>query len=239
MRTAQVDHARWLRRLHVLLAAQSALLVLASINRLWDATDARVLPHGSLRVVDVLNLFVLAPASALVLYLLLEHVLGDLPQRARRRLRLAFLAALYLFAASYGMHEPADFAHAQFCDGRDDGGLCASVAYHDDDLSHVLFFAGLAGMDAVLLLAQAGARNLGTRLGTRDLALIGGNASVVAAAIVANLGFEEIGVDLLVVAAVAALALYLLRGRGARALIVYFAWAYLAGLAGTIAAKLA
>jgi hypothetical protein len=36
-----------------------------------------VLPHGSLRAVDVVNLLVLAPVSALVLYLLLEHVLGD------------------------------------------------------------------------------------------------------------------------------------------------------------------
>lgn len=238
MSTAEVDRARWLRRLHVLLTAQSSLLVLASINRLWDATDARVLPQGSLRVVDVVNLLVLAPASALVLYLLLEHVLGDLSTRARRRLRLAFLAALYLFAASYGMHEPADFLHAQFCDSRDGGELCASVVYHDDDLSHLLFFVGLAGMDAVLLVAQGTVRDLGTRLGTRDLALIGVNASVVGAAIVANLGFEEIGLDLLVVAAVAALALYLLSRRGPRALIVYFAWAYLAGLAGTIAAKL-
>jgi pimeloyl-ACP methyl ester carboxylesterase len=140
-----------MRRLHVLLTAQSALLVLASINRLWDATDARVLPHGSLRIVDVVNLLVLAPASALVLYLMLEHGLGDLSQRARRRLRLAFLAALYLFAASYGMHEPADFVHAEFCGGREHGALCESVGYHDDELSHGLFFVGLAGMDAVLL----------------------------------------------------------------------------------------
>ena len=239
MTTAQVERRGWVRRLHVLLTAQSALLVLASINRLWDATDARVLPHGSLRVVDVLNLLVIAPASALVLYLLLEHVLSDLSYRARRRLRLAFLAALYLFAASYGMHEPADFVHAELCGGREQGALCASVAYHDDELSHGLFFVGLAGMDAVLLLAQAGTSSLGTRLARRDLVLVLANASVVAIAIVANLGFEEIGLDLLVVAAVAALALFLLSRRGPRALIVYFGWAYLAGLVATIAVKLA
>jgi hypothetical protein len=228
-----------MRRLHVLLTVQSALLVLASINRLWDATDARVLPHGSLRVVDVVNLLVLAPASALVLYLMLEHVLGDLSQRARRRLRLAFLAALYLFAASYGMHEPADFVHAELCGGREYGALCESVGYHDDELSHGMFFVGLAAMDAVLLLAQAGASSLGTRLGRRDLLLVLANASVVAVAIVANLGFEEVGLDLFIVAGVAALALLLLRHRRRRALIVYFGWAYLAGLVATLAVKLA
>jgi hypothetical protein len=78
------DRLAWTRRLQVLLGAESVLLVLASVNRLWDATDAEVLPHGSLRVVDVVNLMVLAPASALVLYLLLEHVLGDLPRRPDR-----------------------------------------------------------------------------------------------------------------------------------------------------------
>jgi hypothetical protein len=237
--TAEADRREWVRRLHVLLTAQSALLVLASINRLWDATDVRVLPHGSLRVVDVLNLLVLAPASALVLYLMLEHVLGDASDRARRRLRLAFLAALYAFAASYGMHEPADFLHAEFCGGRERGALCESVTYHDDELSHGLFFVGLAAMDAVLLLAQAGASSLGTRLGRRDLLLVLANASVVAVAIVANLGFEEIGLDLFIVAGVAALALLLLRHRGRRALIVYFGWAYLAGLVATLAVKLA
>jgi hypothetical protein len=232
------DRLAWTRRLQVLLGAESVLLVLASVNRLWDATDAEVLPHGSLRVVDVVNLMVLAPASALVLYLLLEHVLGDLPRRARRRLRFAFVAALYLFAASYGMHEPADFIHAEFC-GREDGALCESVAYHDDELSHGLFFAGLAGMDAVLLLAQAGTRTLGAHLSARERAIVLANASVVAVAIVANLGFEAIGLDLIVVAAVGALALYLASRRGARALIVYFAWAYLTGLIGTVAIKLA
>lgn len=145
--------------------------------------------------------------------------------------------ALYLFALSYGMHEPADFLHARFCGAGDAGGLCEAVAYHDDELSHGLFFVGLAGIDAVLLLAQAATTSFGASLRGRDLALVLANASVVAAAIVANLGFESIGLDLVMVAAVAALALLLLRRSGARALIAYFAWAYLAGLAGTVAAQ--
>lgn len=225
-----------MRRLHVLLGVQSLLLILATVNRLWSATDVEVL-QGSLRVVDVVNLLVLAPATALVLYLLLEHVLGEVPGRARRALRVAFVAALYLFALSYGMHEPADFIHARFCGGREVSALCRAVAYHDDGLSHGLFFAGLAGIDAVLLLAQAATTTMGVVVRARDLALVLANASVVAAAIVANLGFEAIGLDLVMVAGVAGLSLFLLRRSGGRALIAYFAWAYLAGLAGTVAAQ--
>jgi hypothetical protein len=225
------------RRLHLLLAAQSLILVLASVNRLWSGTDAEILPHGSLRVVDLVNLLVLVPASALAFHLLLEHLLPDLSRSARRALRVAFVAGLYLFAISYGMHEPADYLSARFCDNGDGGSLCDVVGYQDDQLSHALYFAGLIGIDAVLLVAQAKATTLGTGLTARDRSLVLANASVVALAIAANLGFEAIGLDLFVVAAVAALALYLLRRCGQRALILYFAWAYTAGLVATVALK--
>jgi hypothetical protein len=216
-----------LRRLHVLLAVQSLLLVLASVNRLWDATDVAILPHGALRLVDVLNLLVLAPASVLAFQLLLEHVLRGAPDRARRALRVAFVAAVYLFAASYGMHEAADYLHARFCPSP--GPLCGIVGYQDDQLSHLLFFAGFAGIAATLLAAQAAAPESGPVRG-RDRALVLVNAALVAAAIVANLAFEDIGLDLFVVAAVAVLALVLLLRRGPRPLILYYASAYTAGL---------
>jgi hypothetical protein len=64
---AELEQRAWTRRLQLLLGAQSLLLILASVNRIWSATDAEVLPHGSLRAVDVVNLLVLAPVSALVL----------------------------------------------------------------------------------------------------------------------------------------------------------------------------
>ena len=224
-----------LRRLHLLLAAQSGLLVLASVNRLWDATDVVVLPHDALRLVDVLNLLLLAPASLLVFHLLLELVLGGADERARRRLRLAFLAAAYLFAASYGMHEAADYLHARFCD--DGGKLCEIVVYQDDELSHFLFFAGFAGIAAVLLAAQAAGADV--RPSGRDRTLILANAALVAAAIVANLGFEEIGLDLAVIVLVAALSVVLLRRCGPRPLILYFAAAYVAGLLITLAVRAA
>jgi hypothetical protein len=214
-----------MKKLHRLLAAQSLILVAASVNRLWDATDVAVLPHGALRLVDVLNLLVIAPAGLLVFHALLEH-LSPGP-----KLRLAFVAAAYLFAASYGMHEAADYLNARFCDAGPSE-LCAIVGYQDDELSHLLFFAGFTGIAAVLLAAQAAAP--ATADGT-DRALILANASLVAAAIVANLSFEEIGLDLVVVAAVAVLAVALWLRYGPRPVILYFASAYTAGLLVTAA----
>ena len=214
-----------MKRLHLLLGAQSLILVAASVNRLWGATDVAILPHGALRLVDVLNLLVIAPAGLLVFHLLLDHLSDD------RRLRLAFLAAAYLFAASYGMHEAADYLNARFCDPGPVE-LCEIVAYQDDELSHLLFFAGFAGIAAVLLAAQAA---VSTPTTARDRTLIGANAALVAAAIVANLSFEEIGLDLAVVAAVAALAMALWARLGPRPLILYFGSSYTAGLVITAA----
>jgi hypothetical protein len=216
------------RRIHVLLTAQSGLLVLASINRLWSGTDVEVLPHEALRIVELVNLFVLPPASVLLFFVLLEDL------RPTRAMRLWFLAAVYLFALSYGVHEPANYLHDRFCDPGS-GALCDIVVYQDDELSHFIFFAGFAGIDAVLLFAQAAAG--GAVAAGRDLALIGANALLVCAAIVANLAFEEIGLDLAFVAAVALLALALLRRHGPLPLIVYFASSYTAGLAITAVVK--
>jgi hypothetical protein len=230
----------WVGRLNVLLTAQSLILVLASINRLWSATDVEILPHEALRLVDLLNILVFPPASVLAFHLLLEHVLTAAPEQARRRLRLAFLAAVYLFAASYGMHEAADYLNARFCsgDGADAGGaLCGIVGYQDDELSHLLFFVGFAGIAATLLMAEAAAGRV-VALARRDYGLIGANAALVCAAIVANLGFEEIGLDLVVVAFVAGLALLLWRRHGRRPLAFYFGSAYTAGFVLTAIAQL-
>jgi hypothetical protein len=213
-----------MKRIHLLLGAQSLILVVASVNRLWDGTDVAVLPHGALRLVDVLNLLVLAPAGLLVFHALLEQL------EPSRWLRLGFVAAAYLFAASYGMHEAADYLNARFCPG--DAQLCAIVGYQDDELSHLLFFAGFAGIAVVLLAAQA---RVSEATSAKDRALVLANAALVAAAIVANLGFEEIGLDLIVVAAVALLAIALWLRHGPRPLILYFGSAYTAGLAVTAA----
>jgi hypothetical protein len=64
----------------------------------------------------------------------------------------------------------------------------------------------------------------------KDRAFLLANAALVAAAIVANLGFEKIGLDLFVVAAVAILAVVLWLRRGPRPLILCYASAYTVGL---------
>jgi hypothetical protein len=232
--------ADWRRRLLVLLGAQSVLLVLTSVNRLSDLTTAPVLPHEALRVVELVNLLLLPPLSALGWYLLLEHLLPRGADRwARWRLRLGFAAALYLFALSYGMHEPANYLSERFCDGAGGDGLCAAIAYQDDQLSHFLFFAGFAGIQAVLLVAQAAVAPATPVLTTRERTVLLANAALVAAAIVANLAFEEIGPDLAVIAVLAAAATWLLRRRGPAPVLVYFAAANVAGLVLTAALKLA
>ena len=171
---------------------------------------------------------------------MLEHLLPrGADRRARWRLRLAFAAALYLFALSYGMHEPANHLSERFCDGAGGDGLCAALAYQDDQLSHFLFFAGFTGIQAVLLVAQAAVAAATPALTTRERTVLLANAVLVAAAIVANLAFEEIGLDLAVVAVLAAAATWLLRRRGPTPVLVYFAAANVAGLVVTAALKLA
>ena len=115
------------------------------------------------------------------------------------------------------------------------GALCEIVRYQDDELSHFLFFVGFAGIAAVLLAAQAAGPDL--RPSRRELAPVLANSALVAAAIVANLGFEELGLDLAVIVLVAALAAWLWRRCGPRPLIVYFAAAYVTGLAVTLAVR--
>jgi hypothetical protein len=231
--------ARWRRRLLLLLGAQSLLLVLTSVNRLSDLTTTPVLPDEALRVVELVNLLALPPLSALGWYLVLEHVVGrSIDRRVRRRLRLAFAAALYLFALSYGMHEPANYLSERFCDRATGDGLCAAIAYQDDQLSHLLFFAGFAGIQAVLLVAQAAAVGATPALTVRERGVLLVNAAIVAAAIVANLAFEEIGLDLAVIAVLAAGATLLLRRHGSAPLLLYFAAANVAGLVVTAALNL-
>jgi hypothetical protein len=232
--------AGWRRRLLLLLGAQSLLLVLTSVNRLSDLATAPLLPNEALRGVELVNLLVLPPVSALGWYLVLEHVIArGVDRRLRRRLRLAFAVALYLFALSYGMHEPANYLSERFCQGAGGDGLCAAIAYQDDELSHLFFFAGFAGIQAVLLIAQTAVAGATTARGGRERVLLLGNAGLLAAAIVANLAFEEIGLDLAVIALLAGAASWLLRRHGPAPLLLYFAAANVAGLVVTAALKLA
>jgi hypothetical protein len=226
----------WYGRLHLLLAAQSAVVVLVSVNRLSSVGLGYAAPNQFLRWVDLNNLL-LALVSTVVSYLVLRQVQGSARGRGAGLLATLFVVATYVLGVGYGEHELTNYLSGRFCDGQG-GDLCRLLAFHDDEFSHWLFFGGFLGVSVVLMVAQALWPAPRPAAG-RDLALVAGNALFIAAGILANLGFERIGLDLYVVAAVAALAVLLLWRRPRQPLLVYYATAYLVGLAATAAVKLA
>ncbi|WP_207915119.1 hypothetical protein [Micromonospora sp. 15K316] len=89
------------------------------------------------------------------------------------------------------------------------GDPCRIVAFNDDEFSHYLFFAGFLLLNLVVMFAQVTAPDR-ARLPIVDWVLLTANALFIAAGVVANLAFEQIGLDLYVVAAIAALSVILL-----------------------------
>jgi len=71
----------------------------------------------------------------------------------------------------------------------------------------------------------------------KDIVLLVVNSIFLAAGILANLGFEEIGLDLYVVAFLAILSVYFLWKRGKQPLFVYYSSAYWLGLVGSLIAQ--
>lgn len=224
-------------RVHLWLSAQSVILVLASVNRLTDLTAGYVATNEFLRWVDLLNMLAFPLASVLALWLVKREVERNRPASGaggRLALELAFLTGLYLLAASYGTHEVTNYLHVRFClDGRDDI-VCRIVAFNDDEFSHWVFFTGFVAVNGSLMLLQASHPFADVRPRALDLALLALNGAFIALALFANLAFEEIGLDLYVVALLAALAFGLLWRRGAQPLFVYYAVAYGLGLALTV-----
>lgn len=70
-----------------------------------------------------------------------------------------------------------------------------------------------------------------------DTGLLMFNALFLGAGIFANLGFEEIGLDLYVVALLAILSAYLLWKRGKQPLFIYYTTAYMLGLIASFGAQ--
>jgi len=231
-----------LRVTHLLLSVQSVVVVLVSLNRLTSLGEAYVMPNEFLRWLD-LNNMLLALASLLASYLLQRHLTTGAPTAAASRwgstaLGSAFIVGAYLFAASYGDHETTNYLHGRFCPPEDTGQLCEIIRFHDDDFSHLLFFAGFTIVNLVIMLTQV--RHPARRpLTAPHVAALAVNAVFIAAGIAANLAFETIGLDLYVVAAVALAAVGLLMRRRGQPVLVYYAIAYVLGLTVTAALKLA
>jgi len=228
-----------MQRIHILLGVQSLVAILVSINRLGTWTLGYVLPNEFLRWLDFNNMLVLPLISVVASYLLKKTIEYDSPQRESRShitWNLVFILGLYLLAASYGDHEVTNYLHQRFCATDTSSDLCRIIIFNDDEFSHWVFFTGFVMGNAAILFIQ----NIfphREELTNTDFALLGLNALFLGAGVFANLGFEEIGLDLYVVVLLALVSAYLLWQCGRQPMFIYYTIAYWLGLAGSLIAK--
>ena len=212
-----------MKRIHALLGIQSLVGILVSINRLGTWTLGYVLPNEFLRWVDFNNMLVLSLISLVALYLLKKTIEYNSPAReghAHIAWNLVFIIGLYFTAASYGDHEVTNYLHQRFCGTDTTSDLCRIIIFNDDEFSHWVFFTGFVMVNAAILFLQ----NIfpyGEKISNADITLLSLNALFLGAAVLANLGFEEIGLDLYVVALLALISVYLLWRRGKQPMFIY------------------
>ena len=226
-----------LGRIHALLAVQSIIVILLSINRLSSLTTAYVLPNEFLRWTELNNMLILPLISVIASYWLKNELQrsaasSDSNHFWRGVFNVAFLVGVYLLAASYGTHEVTNYLHLRFCPPEETGQLCNIIRFNDDDFSHWVFFAGFVLVNVSILLLQV-IYPYSRKLSLRDKSLLMVNALFIGLAIFANLAFEEIGFDLYVVALLAALSLGLMWRKGNQPLVIYYSVAYTLGLIAT------
>jgi hypothetical protein len=149
---------------------------------------------------------------------------------------LVFIIGVYLTAVSYGDHEVTNYLHVRFCEPDPGSDLCRIVIFNDDEFSHWLFFAGFIMVNTAILFLQAVFPHQGTVSG-RDIGLLMLNSLFLGLGVMANLGFEEIGLDLYVVALLAFVATFLLWRSGKQPMFIYYTTAYWLGLLGSLLAQ--
>jgi hypothetical protein len=228
-----------MKKIHLLLTVQSIVAILVSINRLGTWTLGYVLPNEFLRWVDFNNMLVLPLISVAASYLLkktLEYASPQKDGKSHMAWNLVFVIGLYLLAASYGNHEVTNYLHQRFCEAETTSDLCRIVIFNDDEFSHWVFFTGFVMVNSAILFIQNLFPNREPITNT-DLALLAWNALFLGAGVFANLGFEEIGLDIYVVALLAFVSVYLLWRRGREPMFVYYTIAYVLGLFGSLIAQ--
>jgi threonine/homoserine efflux transporter RhtA len=221
--------------IHLLLLVQTVDVILVSINRLSNLTTGYVAANEFLRWVDLLNMLILPLISIVAFYLLKKQIEYDSPAREGRRhlvLNLTFIIGVYLLAASYGAHEVTNYLHVRFCLDDETGDLCRIIIFNDDEFSHWVFFTGFVMVNAALMFLQILFPYRG-QMTQRDWIFLVLNGVFIALGIFANLAFEEIGLDLYVVAILAVLSLALFWRRGPQPLVIYYTTAYTLGLVAT------
>lgn len=225
-----------LRPTHGLLAVQSLVILLLSINRLSTLTLGYVAENEFLRWVDFNNMLILPLISVIAFYLLKKHTEYDSPQRESKHhlaLNILFLVGVYLLAAGYGNHEVTNYLHTRFCQEDTGSILCSIISFNDDEFSHWVFFAGFVFINASVMLIQVVFPYAG-RLTFTDHTLLIVNALFIGLGIFANLAFEEIGIDLYVIALLAVLAVLLRWQYRSQPLLIYYSTAYVFGLLATL-----
>lgn len=230
-----------LRPIHWLLTVQSAVIILLSVNRLSTLTTGYVAANEFLRWVDFNNMLILPLISLVAYYLLKKTLEYDSPRREgwwHRALGVFFITGVYLTGAGYGDHEVTNYLHTRFCLPDDGSDLCRIIIFNDDEFSHWVFFAGFVLTNASLMGLQV-LFPWRERLKARDLAVLMANGLFIGLGIFANLAFEEIGVDLYIVALLAVLAMGLLWRWGRQPLLVYYSMAFGFGLVATAVVKAA
>ncbi len=229
-----------LRTTHLLLGVQSLVIILLSINRLSSLTLNYVAPNEFLRWVDLNNMLILPLISTVAFFLLIKHMEIPGPARDGRThtaLNLLFIIGVYLLAASYGDHEVTNYLHHRFCLPDDGTPLCRIVIFNDDEFSHWVFFTGFVLINVGVMLYHI-VFPYRPKLTRGDVAWLMLNGVFIGTGIFANLAFEVIGLDLYVVALLAALSFFLLWRKGHQPLFVYYATAYGLGLVATFLYKI-
>ncbi|WP_217143237.1 hypothetical protein [Streptomyces sp. AC627_RSS907] len=226
------------RTLHLLLTAVSLTLVLLSVNRRTELTLSFVAPNEFLRWTD-LNNMVLGMVTVLLYYAIITHLTGAGPGRFTRFTPHGpvFALAAYLYACSYGMHEITNYLNSRFC-LNGSGAACRIIDFNDSEFSHYLFFGGFILLNASIVLAQLHVPAMAP-LTRMDNVLLVLNAAFVAAGIAANLAFEQIGIDLYVVAAVALGTLTAAHRLPGQPILRYYNVGYIGGLVLTAAIRTA
>jgi len=149
---------------------------------------------------------------------------------------LVFIVGLYLTAASYGDHEVTNYLHFRLCLDDTTSDLCRIVIFNDDEFSHWVFFTGFVMMNAALLFLQ----NLfphKEQLTGKDTGLLIVNSIFLGAGILANLGFEEIGLWSLRSSLTCYSLIILSLETWQAALFIYYTSAYWIGLLGGLIAQ--
>ena len=228
-----------MKRIHLLLGIQSLLAIFVSFNRLTDWFTGYVLPNEFLRWVDLNNILV-ALVSMVAGYLLKKTLEYNSPAReggAHTAWNLVFIVGVFITAVSYGFHEMTNYLHVRFCLEDATSDLCRIVIFNDDEFSHWLFFAGFIMVNAAILFLQIVFPHQEEVKGG-DVALLLINSLFLGLGVMANLGFEEIGLDLYIVALLAITATVLLWRRGRQPMFIYYTSAYWLGLVGSLLAQI-